>query len=535
MPEKVIISYRGAKYEIGRGKRYYGIWVAGAPQSDPIDRWPLTREGWTQAWARYSAMETPGTIAPVEKPRPGFKLPRAGGLSGKRTAQITDAVPRRKTPGRELIATGLLGLGVLLGLIGLFPAYVGTQSLASQSDQLVPHLMYLVAWAVSAALIALGAARTRPGTTWQGTTWQGTVRQGTVRPGALLAIGLSAVTFGLFFSDVGQVISAPQGSSLLGAGLILSLLGWLACAAGSVLALIPRRRPAPASALSPTGPSPTSPSPADSPAAGQPPASPSPAGPSYAGPAGPAYAGAAPAGPYLAGPPFAGQHAGQSPAAARRGWLNRAGEGGPVKPRLAGVGPLVLVVLAAIGAVAAFAPSWDSYTLTQAASGTSQTITAGNAFSNPGVMIAGDVAVMIAVVAVAVFAALWRPVRHGAVLLVGVIVALAAQAISALIQVSEPVTPAQFGISQGEASAAGLTISSGLTPIFWVYCVFVISLIVSCAWMLSSPPQYPAMQSAPLPPTPGPDHQSQGIVNQDDDDSGDSDDDAEDDAESSYA
>lgn len=510
MPEKVIISYRGAKYEIGRGKRYYGIWVAGAPQSDPIDRWPLTREGWTQAWARYSAMETPGTIAPVEKPRPGFKLPRAGGLFGKRTAQITDAVPRRKTPGRELTATGLLGLGVLLGLIGLFPAYVGTQSLASQSDQLVPHLMYLVAWAVSAALIALGATRTRPGT-----TWQGTVRQGTVRPGALLAIGLSAVTFGLFFSDVGQVISAPQGSSLLGAGLILSLLGWLACAAGSVLALIPRRRPAPASALSPAGQSP--------------------AGPSYAGPAGPAYAGTAPAGPYLAGPPFAGQHAGQSPAAARRGWLNRAGEGGPVKPRLAGVGPLVLVVLAAIGAVAAFAPSWDSYTLTQAASGTSQTITAGNAFSNPGVMIAGDVAVMIAVVAVAVFAALWRPVRHGAVLLVGVIVALAAQAISALIQVSEPVTPAQFGISQGEASAAGLTISSGLTPIFWVYCVFVISLVVSCAWMLSSPPQYPAMQSAPLPPTPGPDHQSQGIVNQDDDDSGDSGDDEEDDAKSSYA
>ena len=61
VPEKVTISYRGAKYELGRGKRYYGIWVAGATASDPVDRWPETREGWTQAWARYTAIETPGT------------------------------------------------------------------------------------------------------------------------------------------------------------------------------------------------------------------------------------------------------------------------------------------------------------------------------------------------------------------------------------------------------------------------------------------------------------------------------------------
>ena len=77
VPEKVSISHRGAKYEIGRGKRYYGIWVAGAPESDPLDRWPETREGWEQAWGRFVAIEKPETIVPVTKtPRAGFKLPK---------------------------------------------------------------------------------------------------------------------------------------------------------------------------------------------------------------------------------------------------------------------------------------------------------------------------------------------------------------------------------------------------------------------------------------------------------------------------
>ncbi|MFY9863431.1 MAG: hypothetical protein WAK58_06420, partial [Trebonia sp.] len=150
--------------------------------------------------------------------------------------------------------------------------------------------------------------------------------------------------------------------------------------------------------------------------------------------------------------------------------------------------------------VAAFVPSWDTYTLTQASTGTSQTVTAGNAFASPAPVIAGNVAVVVAVVVVALLAALWRPARQGAALLAGAILPLAAQAISALIQAGEPATPSMFGISQSQA--AGLTISSGLTPIFWVYCVFVISLLISCAWMLTAP-QYHAMPAVPLHPAPG--------------------------------
>ena len=256
VPEKVTVAYRGAKYEIGRGKRYYGIWVTGAPASDPIDRWPQTSDGWTQAWTRFTAIESPGTIARVESSRAGFKLPGRPGRSGRsgrsgpkrtgaRSTPAAAAVARRNTPSRATVAAGLVGLGVLLGLIGLFPGYLGSQSLASQAGQLWPHLLYLATWTASAVLIALGAAGARRAP-WPETS----------RLGALLGTGLSAVTFGLFFADLGEVIS---GQASLGAGLIVSLLGWLACTAGSVLPLTARTR---ASAPSPAAQSPAMPAPA---------------------------------------------------------------------------------------------------------------------------------------------------------------------------------------------------------------------------------------------------------------------------------
>jgi len=379
---------------------------------------------------RFVSLETPAAITPVEQ-RAGFRmrlpLPRV-----KFRKEVSQGV---RGPVWVMVAAGLLGLGVLLGVIGLFPGYFGSQSLASQAYLFVPHLLYLLTWAVSAALI-VGGLRARS-------------RWGGIRLGALLGTGLSAVTFGLFLADLGQVIGA--GASL-GAGLVLSLLGWLACAAGSVLALTMAPRTA-----------------------------------------------------------------------------NSAGPDGPSRPRARDAGPVTLLLLAAVGAVATFVPSWDSYTLSQASTGATETVTAGNAFANPGVVIAGNVAVIVAVIRVAVLAALWRPVRHGAVLLAGMVLPLAAQAISALIQASQPASPGLFGISQSQASAAGLTVSSGLTPIFWVYCVFVISLLISCAWMLTAP-HYPAMPDGARAPEPGPARPGQSASGEGDSDSG-----GEDHEESTYA
>ncbi len=372
MRENVTISYRGKGYEIGRGEHFYGIWALGQPE--PVEWWPDTPEGWSGAWSRFTSVEARGSIQPV-----GQEVVPAASGSGKNAV---------------LAAVALLAVGIVVGIVGLFPAYLGGASLAAQPGELVPHLIYLAAWGASAGLILQGGRR--------------------MRVGALLGLGVSAVTFGLFFADAGEAIAG--GAHVLGAGLVLGLAGWLACAAGSVLAF--RLRPA--------------------------------------------------------GAPM----------------------GAPAKPRGDEIGPVVMLMLAALGAAVAFAPSWDSYVL-RATSGTSETITAGNAFANPAPVIVGDVAVMVALAVVVVAAALWRPIRYGAALLAGAIIPMVAQAISAFIQVGETTSPTLFGITPAQASAAGLTISNGLTPVFWIFCAFVVAMIASCAWMLMTP-----HSAVPEPPSP---------------------------------
>jgi hypothetical protein len=418
VPEKVTISHRGARYEIGMGKRYYAIWTAGAPRTDPVDRWPETPEGWAQAWARFTAIEAPGTIVPVPRTRKRvltglFRPVRAasGGADGGEDAP--GGAAKRPVPTR-LVASGLLAWGIVAGIAGLFPAYFTGQSLASASDQLAPHVLYLVGWSAALALILMAGVRTRIG--------------------GLLGTGLSAVTFGLLAADLATGTSGHGG---VGVGMLMSLIGWLGCAAGSALAL--RIRPAGASP------------------------------------------GLHTAVPYTTVPYTTVPHTTVQAAVGR--------------PRRADAGAVALLALCAIGAAASFTPSWDSYTLTRASSGTSSTITAGNAFQNPGTVIAADMATVIALVAVAVLAALWRPTRHGAALVGGAVVAMAAQAISAVIQASQSASPGLFGISPAQAQAAGLTISSGLTSIFWVYVVFVIALAISAAWLATAP-------SHPLSPVP---------------------------------
>jgi cell division septation protein DedD len=413
--DNVTITYRGATYEIGRGWGFYGVWTAGGPRSRPLERWPETPEGWTAAWTRFVSIEAPDTIVPVGQNTP----PVGGGALGEggepgpfgANAVLTPAGAALSGKASRVMAAALLGVGVILGIAGLFPAYIGGASLAQQPDQVTPHAIYLAVWAASTVLILLGGTR--------------------LRVGMLLSVGLSAVTFGLFFADAGTAISAAGSSG--GAGLVLSLIGWVACAAGTVVAVLPGL--------------------------------------------GSRFRAAAPA--------------------SRPGAFAR--------PRGSALGPVVLVILAGLGAAAAFAPSWDSFTLRTAA-GQVQTVTAGNAFSNPGLVITGDVVVMIAFAAAVIAAALWRPARYGAVLLAGATIPMVAQAISAFVQVGEAHGPAQFGIPPATARQLGITISAGLTPAFWIYFGFLIALVVSCVWMLSTPQPVPVTpaEATPAPATPAP-------------------------------
>lgn len=368
MRDNVTISHRGARYEIGRGQGFYGIWPAGAPQSQPIEWWPETPEGWHGAWSRFAGIEAAGKIVAV--------------------GQRTDPVAGKST--RAVIAATLLAIGVACGIAGLFPDYLAGASLAREPAELVPHAIYFAAWGASALLIVLGGAR----------LWVG----------ALLGIGTSIVTFGMFFADAGTAVAG--GAHMMGAGLVLGLVGWLACAAGSAVAF--RLRPV----------------------------------------------------------------------------------GAPGRPHGREMGlTLALAALAALATAIAFAPSWDSYTLRTSA-GLVQTLTEGNAFANPALVIAGDVAVMVALVAVVIAASLWRPARQGGALLAGAVIPMAAQAVSALVLLGEATSPLQFNISQAQAAQVGLTISSGVTPVFWIYCIFLVALVLTCVRMLVAP------SLAPLPAAP---------------------------------
>jgi hypothetical protein len=398
-----VIWYRGAGYQLGRGPLGYAVWPAGGPPGQPLEQWPETPAGWSAAWSRFNAVEAPGTIVHLGPPAGPAAAPPAAPGSGRPAAAPSWRAGDSAWPAGPrwaglhaagpLSAAILLATGVVCGLASLFPSYLSGGSLVQEPVELVPHVIYLAVWAASAVLIVSGGIRQRMG--------------------ALLALGMSIVTFGFFFSDLGTVLSG--GAHLLGAGLVLGLAGWLACMAGSVLAF-------------------------------------------------------------------------RLPSADRPRNLD-VRQRGPVVT-------LAIAVLAALGAAISFAPSWDSYTLHTAA-GVTNSITAGNSFANPGPVIVGDVAVMVTLVVVVAFAALWRPVRLGAVLLAGAVIPMAAQAISALVQVGEPVSAASFGVSPAQAARLGLTVSAGVTPAFWIYCAFVVALLMVGGWMAL--PQRPVSRSAPGP------------------------------------
>jgi len=474
--ENVIVAYRGTKFELGQWPYGYGIWSVADQEPLPIEWWDPTPEGWSAAWYRFAAIEVPGTITPVGRqaadpnpaasappvsaraaavlaagapdagsmtapgpadtaakapaappgqgsttppasvsgvrpapffgppgpqpdhsrqaappagyappsaappgypaPQPGY--PPAAAMSATQTAAAPGR-PAELSPARSRLAAGLLAAGVVLGVIGLFPAY-NTASLASQAASLWPHLFYLAGWAVSAVLIFRGGRLQRTG--------------------ALLATGASVVTLGLFLADVGFPIA--DGTSLLGAGLVLGLVGWAACAAGSAVAF------------------------------------------------------------------------GRWPA----DWPRR-----PLGPD---AGVVAAIIVAGLGVAVTFAPAWDRITL-PTGSGVSLSETLGNAFSNPGAVIAGDVLVMLGLVAVVAVAALWRPARMGWALIAGALIPMTAQIVSAVIQAGQTTTAAELGVSPTQAAQLGISTGqvaqTSLTAAFWLYCMFVVVLLIACAWL----------------------------------------------------
>src|ERR1700684_82810 len=136
VPENETILYRGASFELGHGPGFYGIWPSASPRPQSIEWWPDTPDGWQGAWARYNALEAPGSITMVSPPQQQQPRQAAGHLST-----------------RALLAAGLLAAGIICGVAGLFPSYLAGSSLTSQASQVIPHVFYLAGWVASLVLI----------------------------------------------------------------------------------------------------------------------------------------------------------------------------------------------------------------------------------------------------------------------------------------------------------------------------------------------------------------------------------------------
>lgn len=381
----------------------------------------------------------------------------------------------------ELLAGGLLAATVVLHVVAMFPTYFTSEgSLVGQTDQAALYAVLAASWALALAIGASGPDRTKGA--------------------AALAVGIAATEFGFRLSDVGDAVK--YGTQTAGAGLWLMTAAWavgLFAAAVSVLAVRQRHRPAhtDGSALGHDAVDPAGASDAnlEQGLAGQSGLSEAADNPYYelggvpAGTTGgPGSSGLVDSGLAESGLAESGLAAGQpvgaasvpvletaavpgvaevAPNAKRRRILRSKGSDSPEEAHERNLWTLLVFVLAAITA-GAFLPAWDHGTATSSITGQSVVRNLGNAFSGPWQQVVGTVVAAAAVVVVPVVAVRLRNKGVGAALAAGALLVLGTQLVAAVVQVNLPVPPADFGLSQAQASQLGLVLSVKLTAWFVV-------------------------------------------------------------------
>lgn len=143
----------------------------------------------------------------------------------------------------------------------------------------------------------------------------------------------------------------------------------------------------------------------------------------------------------------------------------------------------VLAGLVVIFSIITFALPWDRYRLNVGATGQVQTVTAGNAFANPGSVIVCELIVMAAMAVLLFGSTLLRSIRVGAALFAGALLPLVAQIVSAVLQPAPPLTA--FGVTPQIAAQEQMRLDAGYTSWFYLFCMSIALLIVVDAWMTS--------------------------------------------------
>lgn len=316
-----------------------------------------------------------------------------------------DSTSHRVPGSLELLAGALLVATVVLHVVAMFPTYFSGQgSLVSQPDQAALYALLAASWALALAIGLTGPHRTHLA--------------------AAMAVGVALTELGFRVSDLGDVFR--YGSSTAGAGLWVMEASWVVGAAGAGVAVVAARaRHGRSRATYVAAPD------LAEPAAVEPPA----------------------VEPAAVEPPAAASETHEADPAATQ----------DAHERLAWA--MLVVVLAAVVA-GAFLPPWDHAVAVSSVTGRSVARNLGNAFSAPWQEVVGSVLAAVALFAVPAAATRLRDRGVAAAASVGSLLVLATQLVAAVVQVDEPVPPAELGVSPAQAGQLGLHISMQLTGWF---------------------------------------------------------------------
>jgi hypothetical protein len=118
------IDYRGSRNALGRTADGYAIWDTSAGGA-PVQTFPLTDEGWAQAWAHYQELEGPAAHAQAQAWRPSptttWRKGQPLALGPMRVGQILDGAFRlyRMRFGTLIAVVGLVLVPFQILVLGL--------------------------------------------------------------------------------------------------------------------------------------------------------------------------------------------------------------------------------------------------------------------------------------------------------------------------------------------------------------------------------------------------------------------------------
>lgn len=153
-------------------------------------------------------------------------------------------------------------------------------------------------------------------------------------------------------------------------------------------------------------------------------------------------------------------------------------------------GAVAAIGVLSVATAGLFLPAWDHYTGASSTTGRAVSFNLGNAFAEPWQIVIGNVLSALAIASVPIIAALfmWRD-RRSAVAATGAVLALlAAQFVSAVIQVDQAVPPSIAGLNGAEARQLGLTLSLKLTGWFALDALLALAVLVATVVVAAAKP-----------------------------------------------